>query len=320
MNRARPLRAVRERGFTLIELLVVIAVIAILIALLLPAVQQAREAARRTQCRNKLKQIGLALHNYHDTHGVFPPGYVDRVSDSTQPSSGDLGPGFAWGTLLLPYLDLSVLFHHIEFEDDATDEHNAGHGRESLDVFLCPSDPSQDWFNIQDSGGANIQDSAGNDLKLGFSNYVGMYGYGNVTADPGLGTGLLFRNSSVRMRDITDGSSNTFAAGERTFERSPSTWYAAIPGFSRNAGMPMMPMMTEGPPALILGHVGQTTPMVMHHTPNQTTHVVNFVSQHEGGAHFLLCDGSVRFVGENMDYDTFRYLGERADSHSLGDY
>ncbi|MFG0295400.1 MAG: DUF1559 domain-containing protein, partial [Maioricimonas sp. JB045] len=109
----------RRRGFTLIELLVVIAIIAILVALLLPAVQQAREAARRSQCKNNLKQIGLALHNYHDTHGSFPPGYIARYVSATDPASAETGPGFAWGTMILPFLDQSPTYNQLNFSLDA---------------------------------------------------------------------------------------------------------------------------------------------------------------------------------------------------------
>jgi prepilin-type N-terminal cleavage/methylation domain-containing protein len=120
-----------RRGFTLIELLVVIAIIAVLIVLLLPAVQQAREAARRSSCKNNLKQIGLALHNYHETQGVFPPGYI--TADVTAPQNAS--PGFAWSLMLLPFLDQSPLYKHFDFSEPADDDHNLEHGGESLAAF-----------------------------------------------------------------------------------------------------------------------------------------------------------------------------------------
>ena len=107
-----PHRSAKLRGFTLIELLVVIAIIAVLIALLLPAVQQAREAARRSTCKNNLKQLGLAIHNYHDTHGVFPPGYISRDVSTTDPASAETGLGFSWGTMILPFMDQSPLYQY----------------------------------------------------------------------------------------------------------------------------------------------------------------------------------------------------------------
>ena len=308
------------RGFTLIELLVVIAIIAILISLLLPAVQQSREAARRTQCRNNLKQIGLALHNYHDVHLTFPPGYTARAMTQTDPAAAESGPGFAWGTFFLPYLEQENLFNHFDFTEDAVDTHNLAHGQEVLNHFLCPTDPAPRTFELP--GG----------IELPSSNYVGIYGYGNVSMNPGIGTGIFFRNSSTRIRDITDGTSNTICVGERMHENdnvptldpanANSTWYAAIPASARPAGMMMVAMMEQSP-SLVLGHVGQDAmgPMpAMHHTPNSTNHIVNFSSNHSGGVQFLLCDGSVHFMGEDVHYATFRSLGERADGEVIGEW
>lgn len=309
-----------QRGFTLIELLVVIAIIAILISLLLPAVQQAREAARRTQCRNHLKQIGLALHNYHDIHSSFPSGYTARGVVSSDSAAAETGPGFAWGVMILPYLDQASLFNHFDFLEDADDAHNLEHGQEVLDSFLCPTDPAPRKFTPPVG------------TELAASNYVGIFGYGNVSMAPGTGTGIFYRNSSTRIRDITDGTSNTICVGERMHEHdnvdslaevdANSTWYAVIPASPRPAGMTMV-AMTEESPSLVLGHVGQDAAGMMpamHHTPNHTNHIVNFSSNHAGGVQFLLCDGSVHFMSENVDYDTFRFLGERSDGEIIGEF
>jgi len=313
-------RARASRGFTLIELLVVIAIIAILIALLLPAVQQAREAARRTQCKNNLKQIGLALHNYHDTFLTFPPGYISRDVTRMEPASAETGPGFSWATMILPMLEQGNVYSSLDFSQDAIDPVNIAVGSLYLPAFRCPTDPGPDRFSLP------------NRLLLGTSNYVGIYGYGSITMMPGDGNGVFYRNSRIRFRDITDGTSNTICVGERMHAHdfvpmlnkvdANSTWYAAIPGVMRPAGM-MMPMMTEGPASLVLGHVGQDGNMgmpAMHRTPNTTNHIVHFSSQHTGGVQFLLCDGSVHFISENIDYQTFRNLGERDDGNVLGEY
>jgi len=309
-----------RRGFTLIELLVVIAIIAILISLLLPAVQQAREAARRSQCKNNMKQIGLALHNYLDTHKVFPPGYVARGVTSTDMAGAEAaggGPGFAWGLFILPFVDQAALYNHFDFSENSTDSHNAEHGEETINTFLCPTDSAPTKFVVND-GTTNY--------TLGFANYVGVFGYGSMTMTPGSPNpkGVLYRNSSTRMRDITDGTSNTMLAGERMHVMdftsgapvdAQATWYAAIVGVSRPAGMGTMPDEAWG--SLVLGHVGQLmmSGMPMHHTPNSTNHIVNFSSQHEGGMHFLMTDGSVHFMSENIDYNTFRWLGQVADGN-----
>jgi len=194
------------RGFTLIELLVVIAIIAILISLLLPAVQQAREAARRTQCKNNLKQLGLALHNYHDIHNVFPSGYTARGVVSSDPAAVETGPGFAWGTMLLPMMDQGNLYESLDFSLDAVDPANLAAADYVLEMFLCPTDPAPRKFTLP-SG-----------TELPASNYVGIFGYGNVSMAPGTGTGIFYRNSSTRFRDVTDGTSNTICIGERMHE------------------------------------------------------------------------------------------------------
>jgi len=313
MNCYKRPESVRKRGFTLIELLVVIAIIAILVALLLPAVQQAREAARRTQCRNNLKQIGLALHNYHDQFRRFPPGYI--TADVSDPANAD--PGFAWGTMLLANLDVGPLYSHFDFNDVAADPHNLEHGETQLTVFHCPSDVGPQLFTTDAT-------NDGVAVTLATSNYAAMFGYGSVTANPDGGTGIFFRNSSVRFRDITDGSSNTFAVGERNFKLGRTTWYAAIEGYDTNAGMMgIMALLREGPAALVLGHVGQPamgSMPAMNHAANNTPHITNYGSLHEGGTFFLLCDGSVRFVSENVDWPTYRHLGERADGELIGEY
>lgn len=299
----------RLRGFTLIELLVVIAIIALLVALLSPAVQTAREAARRTQCRNNFKQIGVALHNYHDVYQVFPPGYIAADVSPSDSVMMETGPGFSWGTMLLPYIDQSAIYDEIIFEKSSIDNDNLLLSRQSLSVFLCATDQVDPLFDVKDSAGNVI-------ATIAASNYVGVYGFGSLTMQPGLGTGIFYRNSSVNIRDITDGTSNTLAVGERSHDLTESTWYAAIPGASVNAGMEMMPMMTEGSGHLVLGHVGQGPMMgmpAMQHGPNNSHHVVNFWSRHAGGTFFLYCDGSVHFLSENMGADIYKAMGERSD-------
>ncbi|MDQ3331057.1 MAG: DUF1559 domain-containing protein, partial [Planctomycetota bacterium] len=180
----------RRLGFTLIELLVVIAIIAVLIALLLPAVQQAREAARRSQCLNNLKQIGLALHNYHDTHLAFPPGWIgaDQVTGAHDVEGMN---GFGWGTMVLPYVEQNNLYQQFRFPLSIVDDVVGPPTNKSLlatkiPVFECPSDPHENTWEIEpEGGGAPI-------ATLGVANYVGLFGFQYVgpLPDPGDGRDL----------------------------------------------------------------------------------------------------------------------------------
>lgn len=310
-----------RRGFTLVELLVVIAIIGILVGLLLPAVQSAREAARRITCKNRLKQLGLALHQYHDVHRVFPSGYFANGVTARDPASAESGHGFSWASVTLPFVDQTPLHDRLNFGEDCRTPDNVSLGATSLSVFRCPSDSGKhrDQFPVT---------SAGQSYDLALANYVGILGYGSVTMTPGapMEPGVFYRNSNVRIADIRDGTSNTIMVGERSQVHdflpgepveAPSTWYAAIPRAMRPAGMPgMMSMMREGPGSLVLGHVGQPgmgSMMPMHHTPNHTNHIVNFSSQHPDGMHFVGCDGSVHFLAASIEFELFRRLGQRSD-------
>src|ERR1700719_5260354 len=140
-----------RRGFTLIELLVVIAIIAVLIGLLLPAVQKFRESANRMSCTNNLKQIGLALHSYHDSRGFFPPGYVDGNTDPNSTPDNDVGPGWGWASFLLPFLEQDNVYNQINFKVGVGTGSNIAVSQWPLKVFQCPSDGLQDPFPIYDS-------------------------------------------------------------------------------------------------------------------------------------------------------------------------
>ena len=292
-----------RRGFTLIELLVVIAIIAILIALLLPAVQQAREAARRTQTRNYLKQIGIALHGYHEKYNMLPSGWIG-VSNGRADVEG--ANGWGWAAMLLPELDQGPLFDQLDFGQTTLAGVNAIARRTALDVFRSPSDPSSDLWDLEDeSTGAFL-------TSLPTANFVGNFGTTELEDCEGLppgtacrGNGVFFHNSSVRIGDITDGTSNTFLVGQRKTDtaKSPpwhSTWVGVIAG-------------GEEAFARILG--------VADHNPNSpASHLDDFSSNHTGGVHFLFGDGRVRFVSENIHIGIYQSLATRAGNEAVGDF
>ena len=282
------MRSVRKRhGFTLIELLVVIAIIAILVALLLPAVQQAREAARRTQCKNNFKQIGLALHNYHDTHSTFPPGWIGVLNGRSNPEGES---GVAWGTMILPFLDQAPLYKEFNYSLPIDVAPNRDHLKRVLTVFQCPSDPQQPTFGTIDRNGTGIE--------LATANYVGVFGtveLHDCENAPGIppvtaqgqciSDGAFFHNSKILMRDFQDGTSSTLMVGERTTFTDPATgdkFYGTWPG--------ALPEVEEA----IARIVGKT-----EEPPNKGDHPEDFGSSHVGGAQFILADGHVVFISEN---------------------
>ncbi|MCA9118043.1 MAG: DUF1559 domain-containing protein [Planctomycetaceae bacterium] len=289
----------RKRGFTLIELLVVIAIIAILVALLLPAVQQAREAARRSQCRNNLKQIGLALHGYHDTSRVLPPGFINSLSD---PRRNFL----AWSTFLLPALDQSPLYNGIgtatagfginwgDADGDGTIDDPIAEAQTVLPAFICPSDPM---------GGLNtnlaLTDAAG--THFGKSNYKGVTDAFSPSTDY-----VFSQNSSTRFRDIIDGTSYTFAVGEQTTDDGliGGIWIGENIARGINAYHSTM---------------GDTKVSTVGDTPPNSSSS-GFGSKHEGGCHFLLCDGAVRFISENIDRASYHALGTIAGGEVIGEF
>ena len=297
----------KRRGFTLIELLVVIAIIAILIALLLPAVQQAREAARRASCKNNMRQLGIALHNYHDTFGTLPPGWIG-VSQRRADVEGE--SGFGWGTMILPNLEQSPIYSTLNFSRPMDVAPNRPELSRFLTVFACPSDPKPDVFKIEDRNGTEIE--------LATSNYMGVFGTVELHGcenPPGTfpvsssgqcrSDGAFFHNSAVRFRDFIDGSSSTLLIGERTTFNDPDeglfygTWSGALPE-------------VEEAPARILGHA--------EHPPNEREHAEDFGSSHVGGAQFVLGDGHIQFISDSIDEEIFSSLATLAGGETVGDF
>ena len=285
-----------SRGFTLIELLVVIGIIAVLVGLLLPAIQQAREAARTSSCKNNLKQISLALHNYQSAHGVFPIGVL-----GTQGQAGARHLLTTWQTLMLPQIEeanvASLYKYSLRFDHPS---HRAAI-RTQINTYMCPSQPDDELVNN----------------TYGTCHYAG-----NAGSQDGRNDGILYPLSSVTFRDITDGASNTISAGEiahgiggwargtfnsrgggggggrsQAFSRAVLRWHKASP----RCAMPGM-----NPPVT--------------NCSNSVERRVQFSSPHVGGCQFSLTDGSARFISENIDVDVFRFLVTRNGGEVVSEF
>jgi prepilin-type N-terminal cleavage/methylation domain-containing protein/prepilin-type processing-associated H-X9-DG protein len=299
-----------RHGFTLIELLVVITIIAVLIGLLLPAVQKVREAAARTQCINNLKQVGLALQNYHDVNKKFPPGYVSAYDSS----GNDTGPGWGWAAHILPQMEQDNLFHQIDLRQPIEAAINAQPRTVIVKSFLCPSDsPPLQAFPV------GPRSSSGQLMRtictIAPANYVGNYGVGEPGVD---GDGIFYRNSAVRIEDITDGTSSTLMVGERSFRFAEATWVGAVTG-ANHALTPGSPFSYAEPAAanFVLGHTGETYKGPAY--PEESNH---FSARHTGGGNFVFADGHVTYLSSSTSYQTFKALSTRSggEAISTGDY
>ncbi len=317
----------RRLGFTLIELLVVIAIIAVLIALLLPAVQQAREAARRSQCKNNLKQLGIALHNYHDTFSVFPPGglYPRRAS---------------FLVMLFPYMDQAAAYNQLNFSSSFTA--NGGTITPAMTAFLpqirvpslnCPSSEMTTYAAHPNDG-----------LTVQRTNYVGIsgsvYDPNNTSVILAVNTGMVYgwyvnngvlaANSKTQMRDILDGSSNTLMVGEQgrplvdnvTDNRGSGycggAWAGCYQaGESTNPGVNANQFC--GPLTNVAYAINNMAAgLQWAATPYQSS--TPFSSRHVGGAQFLRGDGTVVFLSENINFATLMKLANMRDGAVLGEY
>ncbi len=335
-----------RQGFTLIELLVVIAIIAILIGLLLPAVQKVRDAAARAQCANNLKQIGLALHSYHDANGMFPPGYIDGNTNASATPDNDIGPGWGWASLILPFVEEGNVYNQINFKVGIGVGVNAQISQQPLKVYLCPADPGSQLplvLYFWNGGGS---------MTVAPANYVGCNGWEECFSNSGgngqgagadglsgglgqAGDGLFYRNTHNTFANVTDGLSNTIFVGERCITHSPVTWTGAVTGAMTPAFMATTPWTPPNTPpsqapsgpngsaydnadydeALVLGHCNAT------HLPSADTPFFDpdtFWSMHTGrGANFLFGDGSVHFLTSSISPYTYQYMATIAGGEAF---
>ena len=328
-------------AFTLIELLVVIAIIAILVALLLPAVQQAREAARRSSCKNNLKQLGLAIHNYHDTHGVFPPGYIDGdgITNGGTGQSGGNDNGYSWQAMILPMIEQSALYDQFDFSlhpwgapgngvavgvNGASSNANHNACSKTLPSLSCPSDIKPDTTTI------HTNTEVGYHANLATSSYagnLGCYNGGPCSANGfnhkgNFSNGVLQVNGKLRFKDVTDGTSNTFLIGEIRWLQdgvgsNNNTLYGGVAG----GGQARCDQ--------VAGDGSNASSGGPFRSLRATRNIVNvagtsdergraFASFHQGGAQFVMVDGSVRFISENIHHTNYGFQASNPFGNASG--
>ncbi|UUO04451.1 DUF1559 domain-containing protein [Blastopirellula sp. J2-11] len=319
------LSSVKRQGFTLVELLVVIAIIGVLIALLLPAVQQAREAARRMSCTNNMKQLGLAVHNYHDTHRVFPPGLLHPDPAATAGaktswfSPSVWANGYGWGTFILPFLEQTAIYDELRSVPVWT----PADAQHTISAYHCASDPSPlinpyyfDQFYLP-SG--DIPDEE----RMAKSNYVANIGTG-VALPSGvtLGDGASSLHSNFRFRDFTDGTSNVIYFSERDGVRKSSLSSSSPWGGAIWIGAPKI---TTGGSychnhCFFAGDATNATNAPIN-APSGKALVGDVASsQHPGGVNVTMVDGSVHFLSENTSWETVAALAKRSDGQVVGEW
>ena len=278
-------------AFTLVELLVVIAIIGVLVALLLPAVQYAREAANRMSCTNNLKQIGLALHNYHDVHKRLPPGWIGATED---PASQN---GWGWASMILPQMEQGPLFDQIDFNVHVADASNADVRAVVIPSFLCPSDGNEEQWEHDG-------------LTFARSNYVASFGTFPIEDAPSNGNGVFYRLSKTKFASITDGLSNTLFIGERHTRVDYSTWAGVADieePFARVVGS------ADHPPNEEHAEEEEEAPVSPNNEEeHEHHHFDDFSSNHATGAHFVFGDGSVHLINDQIDETVYRGLATRA--------
>jgi len=294
----------QRRAFTLVELLVVIAIIGILIALLLPAVQAAREAARRMQCTSNLKNLALAMHNYHDTNRHFPAGFDRNTATSSAANNREC---WGWHAMLLPFIEQEALHDQLNVSSMTLQQVCASATSQTvvlmqtkLSIFVCPSDAGgSDLAHADRHFGGGVGTNAGGlgDWRPGITNYIGNRGVKDKPRDDGDTHGVLFFDSDMKMARISDGTSNTFCIGERS----------SLPG---RAGAWIGVRNPNGDGSRGLWYnIGHSRSQLNAPTPpigwsSDKGSGEGFSSDHPGGANFAFCDGSVHFLADTIEFGT----------------
>ncbi len=294
-------------AFTLVELLVVIAIIGVLVGLLLPAVQAAREAARRMQCSNNLKQLALAMHNYSSTHGRFPPAYI-RVYFQPAQTNTDLDQerrgNWGWGALLFPFIEQTALHTNLNvgpvtFASNLDVVATRTMLQTSLSMYRCPSDDGP-LLNVD-----RVVRSHANTVnyETTTSNYLGVNNTGTVDGNPpAIRRGVFIRDQGTKFGEITDGTSNTFCIGERAWRKMQSTGIMGIPAAGLAFGCRGQATGVQGDFGIM--DVVSAGRFRINYNQGVVTRLKRaFSSNHTGGAQFANCDGSVRFISETIDGD-----------------
>ena len=310
-------RGTRPRGFTLIELLVVIAIISVLIALLLPAVQAAREAARRCQCLNNMMQIGIALKSYENAFETLPPGVVNPTGPIVDAPNGY---HYGWITQILPYLDARPVYRKLDFAADLYAPQNASARAVMLGTLLCPSFPGATRSNtgLMPPG----------PLDPALTNYAGCHNDVESPIDA-KNNGVFFLNSRIRYEDVEDGTSCTIYFGEKIPDAAELGWASGTRSTLRNTGSivnaktppPPFPGLPSTPADLsgadeATGGTAKGGSKVVGEAIKPV--VGGFGSRHPGGANIGMGDGSVRYLKNSIHTSVLAKLGNRADGETIG--
>jgi prepilin-type N-terminal cleavage/methylation domain-containing protein len=297
----------RRAAFTLIEVLVVIAMIGVLVALLLPAIQAARESARKTRCANNLKQLGLGMHTYMISKGAFPPGYVSEVL----PDHDDGGPGWSWGSMITPFVEEIALHDQINFKASLRGPESETVRMTSLPLFVCPSDDNfEPIIDIPSKSSTRII------CQMAAGSYVASAGTIRPTCKlcRDRFDGVFGRNRAIKPKELTDGLTKTLCVGERSSHWSRPVIWGVLPNSKVIDNQ--KPGLYAAGPAFVLGttfNEGFNIESAIDDMDHGAigSFAESYGSQHPGGALFMFCDASVRFVYDDADPEVMNALSTR---------